>query len=182
MNLTLNMAFYEWQIKTYMSMIYLDLFAGIGGFALGAYWAGMRFDKHYFSEIDPYAVEIYKKRFPEAKALGDIKNVDYAELPRGEYFVTGGFPCQPHSDAGLKKGSEDECRRMLCELRPRIALFENVRGLLTSPGKLRKGEFFNGVLSDIHRNGYDAEWQVISAAEIGAKHLRKRIWIACYPS
>ena len=182
------MAFYEWQIKTYMSMIYLDLFAGIGGFALGAYWAGMRFDKHYFSEIDPYAVEIYKKRFPEAKALGDIKNVDYSELPKGDWFVSGGFPCQPHSCAGKKGGSKDErdlwpeCRRMLCELRPRIALFENVRGLFTSPGKDRRGEFFNGVLSDIHRCGYDAEWQVISASDAGAPHLRKRVWIVCYPN
>jgi DNA (cytosine-5)-methyltransferase 1 len=109
-------------------------------------------------------------------------------LPKGEYFTTAGFPCQPHSDAGLKKGADDErdlwseCRRMLCELRPRIALFENVPGLLTSPGKKRKGEFFNGILSDIHACGYDAEWEIISAAEIGAPHLRKRVWIICYKS
>jgi len=165
---------------------FLDLFSGIGGFALGAYRAGLRFDNHYFSEIEPYAVELYKKRFPEAEYLGDIKNVDYSKLPKGEYLVAGGFPCQPHSDAGLKKGADDErdlwpeCRRMLRELRPRIALFENVRGLLTSPGRDRKGEFFNGVLSDIHACGYDAEWQIISAADAGAPHLRKRVWIVAY--
>ena len=103
---------------------FLDLFSGIGGFALAAYWSGLRFDKHYFSEVDDYAVELYQKRFSEAIPLGDIKNVDYSRLPRGEYLVTGGFPCQPHSDAGLKKGADDErdlwpeCRRMLRELRP----------------------------------------------------------------
>jgi DNA (cytosine-5)-methyltransferase 1 len=70
---------------------------------------------------------------------------------------------------------------MLRELRPAIAVFENVRGLLTSPGRRRKGEFFNGVLSDIHNCGYAAEWQIISAAEVGAPHERKRIFIAAYP-
>jgi len=59
---------------------YLDLFSGIGGFALGAYWAGMRFDNHYFSEIEPYAVELYQKRFPDAIALGDIKEINCEKL------------------------------------------------------------------------------------------------------
>ena len=162
---------------------YLDLFSGIGGFALGAYWAGMRFDEHYFSEIDNYAVQVYQKRFPEAKLLGDIRNVNYEKMPKGEYLVTGGFPCQPHSLAGKKKGAGDErdlwpeCARMLRELRPAIALFENVPGLFVSNG----GEFFNRVLSDISESGYDAEWQVISAQDAGAPHRRKRVWIVAYP-
>ena len=167
---------------------FLDMFSGIGGFALGALWAGIEFDKQYFSEIEKYAVELYQKRFPAAIPLGDVRTIDYAKLPKGEWVVTGGFPCQPHSIAGLKKAADDErdlwpeCRRMLRELRPAIALFENVTGLLTSPGRKRKGEFFNGVLSDIHQCGYDAEWQIISASEIGAPHIRKRIWIICYPN
>lgn len=53
-------------------MRYLDLFSGIGGFALGAWWAGRHFEEHYFSEIDPYCVELYQRRFPEAIPLGDI--------------------------------------------------------------------------------------------------------------
>jgi len=163
---------------------YLDLFSGIGGFALGALWAGFEFNKHYYSEIDKYAVDVYKKRFPTAEALGDIKDVNYEKLPKGEYYVTAGFPCQPHSIAGKKQASKDErdlwpeCRRMLRELRPRAALFENVPGLFISDG----GRFFNGIMSDIYRCGYDAEWQVISASEIGAPHIRKRVWIACYPN
>ena len=56
--------------------IFLDLFSGIGGFALAAYWAGLRFDKHYFSEVDDYAIKLYQRRFPEAIALGNIKNIN----------------------------------------------------------------------------------------------------------
>jgi DNA (cytosine-5)-methyltransferase 1 len=162
---------------------FLDLFSGIGGFALAAYWAGLRFDKHYFSEIDNYAVRVYQKHFPEAELIGNIKNVSYSSLAKGEYAVCGGFPCQPHSAAGKKKGAEDdrdlwpECARMLRELRPEIAVFENVPGLFVSNG----GDFFNRVLSDISESGYDAEWRIISAAELGAPHVRKRVWIAAYP-
>jgi DNA-cytosine methyltransferase len=160
------------------------MFSGIGGFALGAQRAGIQFDEHYFSEIEEYAVEVYQKRFPAARALGDIRNVDYGKLPKGEWIVTGGFPCQPHSVAGKKKGNKDqrdlwpECARMLRELRPAIALFENVTGLFVSNG----GQFFNRVLSDISAGGYDAEWQTISASEIGAPHIRNRVWIVCYPN
>ncbi|MDR2516674.1 MAG: DNA cytosine methyltransferase [Spirochaetaceae bacterium] len=161
---------------------FLDLFSGIGGFALAAYCAGLHFDRHYFSEVDDYAIAVYRKHFPEAESLGDIRSVDYEKLPRGDWFVAGGFPCQPHSVAGKKLASKDErdlwpeCRRMLCELRPRIALFENVLGLFVSDG----GRFFTGILRDIAESGYDAEWQIISAADAGAPHLRKRIWIVCY--
>jgi len=167
-----------------MRMYFLDLFSGIGGFALGAYHAGIEFEGHYFSEIEEYAIKVYQRRFPEAIALGDIRNVDYSKLPTGEWIVTGGFPCQPHSLAGKKQASKDkrdlwpECKRMLCELRPRAALFENVTGLFNSDG----GRFFNGILSDVFQSGYDAEWQIISAAEIGAPHIRKRVWIICYPT
>ena len=61
-------------------MNYLDLFSGLGGFAIGAYWAGMKFDKHYFSEIEPYAVKLYQQRFPDAIPLGDIKEIDCEKL------------------------------------------------------------------------------------------------------
>jgi DNA (cytosine-5)-methyltransferase 1 len=163
---------------------YLDLFSGIGGFALGAERKGMGFDGHYFSEIDSYATDVYTKRFTGAIALGDVKEIDYSRLPQGDWIASGGFPCQPHSVAGKRGGSADErdlwpeCARMLRELRPRIAFFENVPGLLVSDG----GRFFNGVLRDIFESGYDAEWQSISALDTGAPHLRKRVWIMAYPN
>lgn len=75
-------------------MNYLDLFSGIGGFGLGAYWAGMKFDKHYCSDIDNYCVELYQKRFPDSVQLGDIKDIDFEELKKepAEWIITGGFP------------------------------------------------------------------------------------------
>ena len=161
---------------------FLDLFSGIGGFALAAYWADLRFDGHYFSEIDPYCVELYQKRFPNAIPLGDVKEINYKEFPKGNWLITGGFPCQPHSLAGERNAENDkrdlwfECNRALREIRPSIALFENVPGLLSSSG----GRFFNRVLSDISESGYDAEWQVISAEGVGAPHKRERIWIVAY--
>jgi DNA (cytosine-5)-methyltransferase 1 len=82
---------------------YLDMFSGIGGFRLGADWAGLKFDKYYFSEVDRYAVGMYQKRFPGAENLGDIRVADYSKLPQGVWFVSGGFPCQPHSVAGKKQ-------------------------------------------------------------------------------
>ncbi len=166
------------------NIYYLDLFSGIGGFALGIQRAGIQFKKHYFSDIEEYAVSVYQKRFPQANPLGDIRSIDYEKLPKGRWIVTGGFPCQPHSIAGKKKGARDErdlwpeCARMLRELRPEIALFENVPGLFVSNG----GRFFNRILSDISACGYDAEWQIVSASDVGAKHLRKRVWIICYSS
>ena len=160
------------------------MFSGIGGFALAAYNSGLRFNAHYFSEIDEYAVKVYKKRFPDAIALGDIREIEYEKLPKGNWLVTGGFPCQPHSLCGDRKGGADErnlwfaCAEAISKIRPKIALFENVPGLLSSNG----GYFFNKVLSDISARGYDAEWQIISANDVGAPHLRKRIWIVAYPN
>lgn len=114
-------------------MIYIDLFSGVGGFALGAYWSGMKFDKHYFSEVEPYEVELYRKRCPDAIPLGDITKIDWKALadtdrtrelqPEGcqqeererigdrnqtEYIITGGFPCQDLSVAGKGAGLEGE--------------------------------------------------------------------------
>ena len=73
---------------------YIDLFSGIAGFALGAYWAGMRFDKHYFSEVDKYCVELYQKRFLDAIALGDITQINWEELKKESagFIISGGFP------------------------------------------------------------------------------------------
>ncbi len=80
-------------------MHYIDLFSGIGGFALGAYWAGMRFDKHYFSEVESYAVELYKRRFPEAIPLGDITKVKWETLAdtKGISTIVYEFEGRKHS-------------------------------------------------------------------------------------
>jgi DNA (cytosine-5)-methyltransferase 1 len=160
------------------------LFSGIGGFDYAAYKAGLRFDYHLFSEIEKYSINVFQKNFPGAIPLGDVTKIKYEELPKAKYIVCGGFPCQPHSMAGKRKGKDDErdlwieCRRMLRELRPQIALFENVPGLIIS----NRGRFFNGILSDISESGYNAEWQNIRACEVGAPHVRERIWLIAYPA
>ena len=165
-------------------LYYLDLFSGIGGFAYGLYLAGLRFQDHFFSEIDNYSISIYRQRFPDAIPLGDAKDINYKNFPVGKYIVTAGFPCQPHSLAGNKLGENDErdmwdeCSRMLRELRPLFTLFENVPGVLTSNG----GKYFNRVVSEISEIGYDAEWEIIPASDAGAPHKRSRIWIMVYPA
>ena len=162
-------------------MNYLDLFSGIGGFALGAYWAGMRFENHYFSEVEPYAVELYQKRFPDAIPLGDITKHKEWELADGQYIITGGFPCQDISVAGKGAGIEgsrsglwSEYWRIIREIRPRYAIIENVSAL-THRG-------LDVVLSNLAEIGYDAEWTDIRAEDMGAPHRRERIWIVAYPN
>ncbi|MBU1081633.1 MAG: DNA (cytosine-5-)-methyltransferase [Spirochaetes bacterium] len=161
-------------------MNFLDLFAGIGGFALGAEWAGLRFDRHYFSEVDDYAISVYRKRFADAIALGDIRAIRGADLPEGEWIIAGGFPCQDISVAGKgvglageRSGLFFEAIRLVGELRPRHAIMENV-GALVSRGLDR-------VLGEFAALGYDAEWQDIRASDVGAPHRRERIWIVAYP-
>ena len=163
-----------------MNKYFLDLFSGIGGFAIGAYFAGLRFDTHYFSEVDDYAINIYKKRFPDATHLGDIKTIDGRDLPSGEWIITGGFPCQDISVAGkgaglsgARSGLWYEYARLIGELRPRFAIMENV-GALAFRG-------LDSVLGSLAALGYDAEWQDIRASDVGAPHRRERIWIIAYP-
>lgn len=160
---------------------FLDLFSGIGGFAIGAYWAGLRFNDHYFSEVDNYATRVYSKRFPDAKPLGDICKIDGAKLPKGEWIIAGGFPCQDISVAGKGAGLDGarsglwyEYARLIGELRPRYAIMENVGALAT------RG--LDSVLASLAEIGYDAEWQDICAYDVGASHKRERIWIVAYPS
>ena len=161
-------------------MNYLDLFHGIGGFALGAYWAGMKFENHYCSDIEPYCQELYAKRFPNSIQLGDITKIDTSKLPKGDWIISGGFPCQDISIAGKgvgihgkRSGLWFEYWRIINDLRPRFAIMENV-GMLVHRG-LRE------VLGSLAEIGYNAEWQDIRASDVGAPHRRERIWIIAYP-
>jgi DNA (cytosine-5)-methyltransferase 1 len=158
---------------------FLSLFAGISGFDLAAYWAGLRFDGHYFSEIDKYAADVFQKRFPEAIALGDVRRIEYGKLPKGDWIVAGGPPCQPFSNAGKKLHREDtrnlwpEAARVMAELRPAVCIFENVFESL---------EYVDGeILPQIEDIGYKTLPVCLSARAIGADHTRKRLWIVAYP-
>ena len=143
------------------------------------YRAGIRCENHYFSEVDKYAQGVYKRNFPEAVALGDITKIDGKSLPKGEWLLTGGFPCQDISLAGKRAGLAGsrsglwfEYARLIGELRPRFAIVENVAALA-----------FRGldrVLGSLAEIGYDAVWQNIRACDVGAPHIRERIWIVAY--
>ncbi|MCP3683372.1 MAG: DNA cytosine methyltransferase [bacterium] len=162
-------------------MNYLDLFSGIGGFRLGAEWAGMKFDKEYHSDIDEYANKVYAQHFPKSKQLGDITKIDFEKLKDGnEFLISGGFPCQDISIAGKGEGIEgkrsglwSEMWRAIRVLRPRFAIIENVSAI-TFRGLDR-------VLADLAEIGYSAEWQDIRAEDVDAPHRRERIWIVAYP-
>jgi DNA (cytosine-5)-methyltransferase 1 len=157
-----------------------DLFSGIGGFSLAADWMG--WETAYFSEVHPYASKVLAARFPQVPNLGDITQVRWADQPYVD-ILCGGFPCQPHSVAGLKKASQDErdlsaeVIRAIRDVRPRYAVLENVPHLLRSEG----GDFFRRFLRSLAEIGYDAEWITLSASDMGAPHKRERLWIVAYP-
>jgi DNA (cytosine-5)-methyltransferase 1 len=156
---------------------HLDLFSGIGGFALAARWNGL--ETIAFAEINEYATKVLKQHWPAVPNLGDVRNVTAQTIREPVWLLTGGFPCQPFSVAGLRRASDDErylwpeCCRVMGELRPRFALFENVAGLLTA----ERGRSYNRVLSDLAALRYDALWNCIPACAIGKPHERDRTWI-----
>jgi len=163
-----------------INMKMLDLFSGIGGFALAAQrvW-GDELDIASFCEIDDYCCKVLNKNFPNVPIHNDIKKLDGNQFS-DIFLMTGGFPCQDISIAGKGEGIEgersglwSEMCRLISEVRPRYAIIENV------PMLIHRG--LERVLCDPAEIGYDAEWQIIGADEVGAWHKRKRIWIVAYP-
>lgn len=160
-----------------MTLTVGSLFSGIGGLDLGLENAGMKVI--WQSEIDPYACKILKKHWPDTPNLGNIKDIDWSNCERPD-VICGGYPCQPFSLAGERRGTDDprhlwpyikEAARIL---RPKYLILENV------PGHLSLG--LGQVLGDLAEIGYDAEWEVVSAKSVGAPHIRERLFIVAYPN
>jgi DNA (cytosine-5)-methyltransferase 1 len=153
-----------------------SLFSGIGGLDLGLERAGM--NVIWQSEIDPYASQVLAKHWPEVPNHGNIKNIRWGDVVRPE-VICGGYPCQPFSTAGKRQGTDDPrhlwpwVREAISELRPRYAILENVRGHVSLG--------LSTVLGEMASIGYDAEWQIVSAASVGAPHRRDRVIIVAYP-
>jgi len=153
-----------------------SLFAGIGGFDLGFERAGLKC--MWQCENNPFCIELLKKHWPNVQRFGDIKklrNPPYVDV------ICGGFPCQDISNAGKRKGIKgersglwSEMLRIICEVRPKYVVVENVAALVN------RG--LSTVLGELAESGYDAEWQVLSAAAFGAPHLRERVFIVAYPN
>ena len=130
------------------------------------------------ADIDKYASVVIKERF-NVPNYGDLTQVDWSTVEPID-ILTAGYPCQPFSHAGERKGTNDKrhiwphIKRAISELRPSYVVLENVRGHLTLG--------FDTVLGDLTQIGYDAKWSLISAAEVGAPHKRERLFVVAYPN
>ena len=163
-----------------MTLTFGSLFAGIGGLDLGLERAGM--ECKWQVEIDDYATKVLEKHWPNVARFRDVRECGKHNLEPVD-LICGGFPCQDVSLAGKRAGLEgkrttlwSEFHRIICETRPRWVLAENVPGLLSSDD----GRFFGKVLRDLAESGYDAEWDCIPAAAVGAPHFRDRLFIIAY--
>ncbi|HEY8343361.1 MAG TPA: DNA (cytosine-5-)-methyltransferase [Calditerricola sp.] len=153
----------------------LDLFSGIGGFSLGLERTG-GFQTVAFCEIEPFCQRVLAKHWPEVPNLGDIEQ---AEFPEAD-IITAGFPCQDISFAGngaglagVRSGLFWQVVRAIRVVRPLYVLLENVAALLSRG----MGEVVGALAS----SRYDAEWDSIPAAAVGAPCLRDRVFIVAYP-
>jgi DNA (cytosine-5)-methyltransferase 1 len=165
----LYVAFEDFNLK------HLDLFSGIGGFALAAQWAG--FETVAFCEIDDFACKVLNKNFPCIPVHRDIRELD-GSLYAGIDLITGGYPCQPFSVAGSQKAAEDdrhlwpEMRRVIAQAKPTWAVCENVHGHVSLG--------LDCVLHDLESLGYTVQPFVIPALAAGANHNRERVFIVAY--
>ena len=151
---------------------HLDLFSGIGGFALAAKWNGYR--TVGFCDNEPYAQAVLKKHWPNVPCHKDIREVR-GELYTGVTLLTGGFPCQPFSVAGKQRGKDDnrylwpEMLRVIQEARPTWIIGENVAGIVNLA--------LDQVCADLEGQGYEVEPIIIPACAVDAPHRRDRVWI-----
>jgi len=151
---------------------HLDLFSGIGGFALAAKWNGYR--TVGFCDNEPYAQSVLKKHWPEVPCHKDIREVR-GELYAGVTLLTGGFPCQPFSVAGKQRGKDDnrylwpEMLRVIQEARPAWIIGENVAGIVNLA--------LDQVCADLESQGYEVEPIIVPACAVDAPHRRDRVWI-----
>lgn len=161
-------------------MKHLSLFNGIGGFQLAAHWVGWNNVAHV--EIDDWCNKVVAQHFPNSKCFTDIKDFNGKEYEGAIDIISGGFPCQPFSTAGKRKGEEDdrnlwpEYLRIIQEVKPAYVVGENVAGLLS----MENGKTLEGIFTDLESEGYTVEPFIIPAAGVGAWHRRDRVWIVGY--
>ncbi|MBL4809056.1 MAG: DNA cytosine methyltransferase [Phycisphaerales bacterium] len=157
-----------------------SLFSGIGGFDLAAEW--MDWNNIFHCEINEFSRKILKYYWPESKSYEDIKNTDFS-IYRGKIdIITGGFPCQPYSQAGKRLGKADERHlwpemlRVIQQVQPRWVVAENVLGIVN----WNNGMVFDEVQIDLENEGYSVQSFVLPAAGINAPHRRYRTWFVAY--
>ena len=155
-------------------MNHIDLFSGIGGNALAGEWLGI--ETIQFVEIDPFCRKVLQKNFPGVPIHDDIKTFHWTgERP---FILTGGFPCQPFSYAGKRKGQEDdralwpEMLRVISEAKPHWSISENVNGFVSMG--------LDECISDLEGEGYEVQPLIIPACAVNAPHRRDRVWIVAH--
>jgi len=153
-----------------------SLFSGIGGFDLASQWTG--WENVFQVEIDDYCQRLLKQHFPNVNRYRDVREFDGTKYRGAIDIISGGFPCQPFSVAGKRKGKEDdrhlwpEMLRVIKEIRPAWIVGENVTGII--------GMVLEQVLSDLEGAGYNTETFIIPACAVGALHKRDRLWIVAH--
>lgn len=160
-------------------MKYFSMFSGIGGFELGIQRVFANSECVGFSEINPQAIEIYKKNYPGHKNYGDATTINPTELPDFDLLV-GGFPCQAFSIAGKRSGFEDtrgtlffEIARIMAIKKPKLCVLENVEGLLSHDS----GRTFRVINQTLQGMGYVGETQLLNSRYFGVPQNRPRIFI-----
>ena len=158
-------------------MKFLELCAGIGGFRqalenLGCECVG-------YSEIDKYAIKLYSAWYNDKRNFGDVTKIEAEKLPDFELLV-GGFPCQAFSVAGKRGGFNDtrgtiffDFARIMKAKKPKFAIFENVKGLLSHDG----GKTYETMLRTLDELGYDAQWGILNTRFHGLPQNRERVYI-----
>lgn len=153
-----------------------SLFSGCGGFDLAAEIVG--WSNIFHCERDPFCQTILKHYWPHAKTFADIKAFNGKPYKGKIDIITGGFPCQPLSAAGKRRGTEDdrylwpEMLRVIREIQPRWIVGENVQGIIT----WNDGMVFEQVHIDLEKSGYEVESFLLPASGINAPHRRYRTW------
>jgi DNA (cytosine-5)-methyltransferase 1 len=161
-------------------MRHVDLCSGIGGFALGFQWAGLSPQPHLFCDIEPWCRSILQQHWPNVPVVSDVKelaNDPDRNVPDCD-IITAGYPCQPFSAAGKRKGTEDDRHiwpyilKIVASKRPTWCVFENVYGHISLG--------LDEVLTDLEHEGYTTRTFVVPACGVNAPHKRNRVWIIAH--
>jgi DNA (cytosine-5)-methyltransferase 1 len=157
-----------------------SLFSGIGGFDLASEWMG--WENKFHCEWNEFGQKVLKHYWPKSESYGDITKTDFTIWNGRIDILTGGFPCQPYSQAGKRLGKEDERHlwpemlRAIREIQPRWVVGENVFGLVNWNG----GMVFDEVQADLEAEGYEVQPYVLPAVAVNAPHRRDRIWFVAH--
>lgn len=158
-----------------------EMFSGYGGASFALKKAGLEYQCVGYSEIDKDAIKCYNHNFPDVPNYGDCTLIDAKDLPDFD-LLTGGFPCQPFSEAGKHGGTQDtrgtlfyDIIRIAEKKQPKVMVLENVKGLTFNNHK----RTFQTIVKEIKRIGYNVEWKLMNSKLQGTPQSRERVVFIC---